>query len=98
MRLLGVTFDRHLNNSPHLRSTAVRAAGRIGFLRKTFTLLDHHGWTVACKGFIRPVLDHCPLVWSGAAACHLKLERLDKVQKRALSLIGEGTIIDSLAL
>ena len=36
------------------------------------------------------------LVWSGAAACHL--ERLDKVQKRALSLIGAGTIIDSLAL
>ena len=38
------------------------------------------------------------LLWSGAATCHLKLERLDKVQKRALSVIGEGTIIDSLAL
>ena len=96
MRLLGVTFDRHLSYSPHLRSTAVRAAQRIGFLRKAFTLLDHHGRTVAYKGFIRPVLEYCPLVWSGAAACHL--ERLDKVQKRALSLIGAGTIIDSLAL
>ena len=82
MRLLGVTFDRHLSYSPHLRSTAVSAAQRIGFLRKAFTLLDHHGRTVAYKGFIMPVLDYCPLVWSGAAACHL--ERLDKVQKRAL--------------
>ena len=96
MRLLGVTFDQHLSYSPHLRSTAVRAAQRIGFLRKAFMLLDHHGRTVAYKGFFRPVLKYCPLVWSGAAACHL--ERLDKVQKRALSLIGEGTIIDSLAL
>ena len=83
MRLLGVTFDRHLSYSPHLRSTAVRAAQRIGFLRKAFTLLDHHGRTVAYKGFIRPVLEYCPLVWSGAAACHL--ERLDKVQKRAVT-------------
>ena len=48
------------------------------------------------KDFIRPVHEYCPLVWSGAAACHL--ERLDKVQKRSLSLIGEGTIIDSLTL
>ena len=94
--LLGVTFDQHLSYSPHQRSTAVRAAQRIGFLRKAFTLLDHHGRTVAYKGFIRPVLEYCPLVWSGAAACHL--ERLDKVQKRALSLLGAGTIIDSLAL
>ena len=45
MRLLGVTFDRHLSYSPHLRSTAVRAAQRIGFLRKALTLLDHHGRT-----------------------------------------------------
>ena len=72
MRLLGVTFDRHLSYSPHLPSTAVRAAQRIGFLRKAFTLLDHHGRTVAYKGFIRPVLEYCPLVWSGVAACHLE--------------------------
>ena len=96
MRLLGVTFDRHLSYSSHLHSTAVRAAQRIGFLRKAFTLLDHHGQTVAYKGFIRPVLEYCPLVWSGAAACHH--ESLDRVQKHALSLIGEGTIIDSHAL
>ena len=48
------------------------------------------------SNIIRPVLEYCPVVWSGAAACHL--ERLGKVQKRALPLIGEGTIIDSLAL
>ena len=97
-RLLGVTFDRHLSNSPHLRSTGVRATQRIGFLRKAFTLLENDGWTVAYKGVIWPMLEYCPLVWSGAASCYL--ERPEKVQKRALSLIGAGTIIDidSLAL
>ena len=42
------------------------------------------------------MLEYCPLVWSGAADGHLR--RLDKVQKRTLSLLGPGTIVDSLAL
>ena len=42
------------------------------------------------------MLEYFPLVWSGAADGHLRL--LDKVQKRALSLRGQGTIVDSLVL
>ena len=30
IKLLGVTFDRHLHYSQHLRTTALRAAQRIG--------------------------------------------------------------------
>ena len=96
LKLLGVTFDRHLHYGQHLRNTALRAAQRIGFLRKAFQVLDHKGRTVAYKGFVRPMLEYCPLVWSGAADSHLR--RLDKVQKRALALIGPGTVVDSLAL
>ena len=99
MRLLGVTFDRHLSYSPHLRSTAVRAAQRIGFLRLSLHAsisTTMAGLSLIKASFSQPVLEYCPLVWPGAAACHL--ERLDKVQKRALSLIGAETINDSLAL
>ena len=96
LKLLGVTFDRHLHYGQHLRTTALRAARRIGFLRKAFKVLDHKGRTAAYKGFVRPMLEYCPLVWSGAADGHLR--RLDKVQKRALSLLGQGTIVDSLVL
>ena len=96
IKLLGVTFDRHLHYGQHLRTTALRAARRIGFLRKACKVLDHKGRTAAYKGFVRPMLEYCPLVWSGAADGHLR--RLDKVQKRALSLLGQGTIVDSLVL
>ena len=96
IKLLGVTFDRHLHYGQHLRATALRAARRIGFLRKACKVLDHKGRTAAYKGFVRPMLEYCPLVWSGAADSHLR--RLDKVQKRALSLLGQGTIVDSLVL
>ena len=71
-------------------------AQRIGFLRKASNVLDLRGKITAFKGFVRPVMEYCPLVWSGAATCHLS--RLNQVQKRALSLIGQGTIIDSLAI
>ena len=96
LKLLGVTFDRHLHYGQHLRTTALRAARQIGFLRKAFKVLDHKGRTAAYKGFVRPMLEYYPLVWSGAADGHLR--RLDKVQKRALSLLGQGTIVDSLVL
>ena len=93
LKLLGVTFDRHLHFGQHLRTTALRAARRIGFLRKAFKVLDHKCRTAAHKGFVRPMLECCPLLWSRAADGHLR--RLDKVQKRALSLLGQGTIVDS---
>ena len=96
LKLLEVTFDRHPHYGQHLRTTALRATLRIGFLRKAFKVLDHKGRTAAYKGFVRPMLKYCPLVWSGAADGNLR--RLDKVQKRALSLLGQGTIVDSLVL
>ena len=96
VQLLGVTFDKHLNYGQNLRATALRATQRIGFLRKASRVLGLHGRAVAYKGFVRPMMEYCPLVWSGFAACHFS--SLEKAQIRALSLIGPGTIVDSLAL
>ena len=96
LKLLGVVFDRYLSYGPHLHSTAIRASQRIGFLRKASGVLTLQGKITAYKGFVRPVMEYCPLVWLGAAPCHLS--RLHRVQKRALSLIGPGISIDSLAI
>ena len=71
LKLLGVTFGRHLHYGQHLRTTALRAARRIGFLRKAFKVLDHKDRTAAYKDFVRPMLEYCPLVWPGAADSHL---------------------------
>ena len=96
LKLLGVTFDKSMSYSQHLRSVSVRATQRIGFLRKASSVLGPPDRLSVYKGFIRPLMEYCPLVWSGAAPSHLA--RLDKVQKRALALMGPGTITDSLAL
>ena len=69
---------------------------RIGFLRKASAVLDIPGRLTKYKGFVRPLMVYSLLVWSGAAACHLS--RLDRIQRRALSFLGPGVIVDSLEL
>ncbi|XP_065195362.1 uncharacterized protein LOC135826688 [Sycon ciliatum] len=96
LKLLGVTFDAHLPYSEHLRGTAVRATQRISFFRKACHVLDPPGRATAYRGFIRPLMEYCPLVWMGAAATHLS--QLDQVQHRALTLIGTGAAMDTLSL
>ena len=56
----------------------------------------HPGRLTTYKGFVRPLMDYSPLVWSGAAACHLS--QLDRIQRRALSFLGPDVIVDSLEL
>ena len=50
LRLLGVTFDKTLSFGQHLRSVAVRAAQRIGFLRKASAVLDIPSRLTTYKG------------------------------------------------
>ena len=96
IKLLGVVFDQRLSFRQHLRTLAIRANQRLAFMRKAAKVLDAHGLVSVYKGFVRPVLEYSPLVWSGAAPTHLS--SLDKVQHRALKIIGSDTVLQSLRL
>ena len=96
IKLLGVTFDRTMSFRAHVRSVAMRAARRLGFLRKACHVLDISGRLTAYKGFVRPLMEYSPLAWGGAAPHHLS--QLDKIQRRALALIDPGVVVDSLSL
>ena len=96
LKLLGITFDPTLSFRPHLHNLAVRANRCLAFLRKAERVLDKAGRMAAYKGFIRPLLEYAPLAWLGAAQTHLV--RLDRVQQKAMKLIGPGTLLQSLSL
>ena len=96
MRLLGVTFDQSLSFHSHLRQLAVRARKRLGFLNKASHILDSKARCTVYKGFVRPVLEYCPLVWLGASAT--SLGQLDSIQRRALNIIGPGAYLPSLPI
>ena len=77
----------------HLRQLAVRARQRLGFLNKASHILDSKARCTVYKGFVRPVLEYCPLVWLGASAT--SLGQLDSIQRRALNIIGPGAYLPS---
>ena len=95
LRLLGVDFDSGLSFRQHVRSIACRASQRLGLLRKAAPVLDPAGRERVYKGFVRPVMEYCPLVWMSCPASHLAA--LDRVQKKALQIIGPGCWLTTLA-
>ncbi|XP_065186193.1 uncharacterized protein LOC135817022 [Sycon ciliatum] len=95
VKLLGITFDSGLSFKTHLHNTALKASSRLGFLRKAARVLDGAGKRTVYRGFVRPVLEYAPLVWMGAASSHLRL--LDRVQRRALHILGPDVLLQSLA-
>ena len=86
LKLLGVTLDSQLSLRNHLRTVAIRAHQHLGLMRKASPLLDPRSRAIVYRGFVRPVMEYCPLVGMGAADCHL--QRLDPTQRSALHLIG----------
>ena len=96
LKLLGVLFDRSLSFRSHIRQVAVRGHQRLGFMRKALPILDSKAKYAVYRGFVRPVLEYCPLSWLGASQS--TLNQLDRVQHRALKLIGPGSYLPSLTV
>ena len=96
LKLLGITFDCELTFRRQIRSAAIRATQRLGFLRKAANVLDPGCRLAVYNGFVRPLLEYGMLVWMGASQTMLSL--LDAAQRRALHLIGEGAYMPSLAI
>ena len=59
--LVGVVFDRSMTFRNHLRSVAMDAAQRPGFLRKACRVLDISGRLTVYKGFVRTLMECSPL-------------------------------------
>ena len=94
LKLLGVSFDSKLSYGYHIHRTAIRATQRLHFLRKAAVVLCTRGRAVVYKGFVRPLMEYSPLVWLGAAPTHLN--KLDRVQLRALKIIGPTSALQTL--
>ena len=90
IKLLGVIFDKQLLFSKHLQAVATKANQRL-LLYKATPLLGSSGRATVYKAFVRPIMEYCCLPWIGApSAC------LDRVQRKALHVIGHGAWLPSL--
>ena len=66
------------------------------FFTKAAAVLTSTARVTVYKGFVRPLLEYCPLVWNCASVS--TLAQLEGVQRRALHIIGPNVVLQSLAV
>ena len=75
-----MTWNKYISN------ISAREGQRLGPLRKIAPKLDVSGRASVYKAQIRSLMEYAPLCWMNASATTLSL--LDRIQKKALHIIG----------
>ena len=94
IHVLGVTISNNITWDDHITSIAKSAAQKLGFLYRSKRYFSPQQLLTLYKSQVRPGLEYCSHVWGSAPKSTLKL--LDSVQKRAVRLIGDTKLTDSL--
>ena len=84
--ILGLTFSSKLDWGSYIISIAKTASKKIGALIRSMKFLSPEAALYLYKSTIRPCVEYCCYVWSGAPSCYLDL--LDKLHKRICRIIG----------
>ena len=80
----------------HINSIATHASQKLGFLSTVRLYFSPSQLIAIYKSQIRPSLEYCSHVWSGAPKFSLHL--LDRVQSKAIRLINNPNLTNSLQL
>ena len=88
MKDLGVILDQKLTFSDHISSIVSKANRSLGLLIRSFQAaaprcrLEKKALIAAYNANVRSILEYCPVIWAGAAKCHL--DRVERVQHKFL--------------
>ena len=89
----GLSISSNLTWKPNINSIAKHASEKLGFLSRARGYFSPHLLAIY-KSQIHPSLEHCSHVWGGAPKSSLHL--LDRVQSKAISLINNLNLTNSL--
>ena len=85
-KVLVLTFSSKLDWVSYIISTAKTASKKIGALIFSMKFLSPEVALYLYKSTIRPCMEYCCHVWTGAPSCYLEL--LDKLQKLICRTVG----------
>ena len=85
-KMLGLTFSSKLDWGSYIISIAKTACNKIGALIRSMKFLSPEVALYFYKSTIRPCMEYCCYIWTGAPSCYLGL--LDKLQKRICRIFG----------
>ena len=92
--MLGVTLGSDLSWNDHIISVAKAAACKLGFFFRTKRFFTPTQLLTLYKAQIRPCLEYCSHLWRGVSKD--SFNTLDAIQKRAIRLIGDSALTDTL--
>ena len=92
--MLGVTLGSDLSWNDHISTTAKASARKLGLLFRSRRYYTPSQLLILYKAQIRPCLEYGSHLWRGASK-H-SLASLDAIQKRAIKLIEDAALTDSL--
>ena len=94
LAILGMCINNHLRWNDHIFEVAKNAAKCLGFLKRCKKYFTPSDLASIYKAFIRPKMEYNAHIWSGAPKTVLHI--LDRVQNRAIKLIGDRDIVSSI--
>ena len=90
-KMLGLTFSSKLDWGSYIISIAKTASKKIGALIRSMKFLSPEVALNLYKSTIRPCMEYCCHVWTGAPSWYLDL--LDKLQKRIYRIVGPSLAV-----
>jgi hypothetical protein len=85
VKLLGINVDKNLKFTTHVNVVIRKCARQLNVLKRKSRLLNTKTRLLIYHAFIEANFNYCPLVWTNRNRTDMK--RLEKINKRALSLV-----------
>ena len=94
IEILGMNIQNDLRWNSHIFNVAKDASKCLGFLKRCKKYFSAADLKNIYTTFIRPKMEYNSHIWAGAS--RISLELLDRVQRRAIKLIGDSGISSSI--
>jgi hypothetical protein len=86
VKIVGLTISDNLNWKTHINNIAHKAAWAVSYLRRASRIVSSKALATIYKSHIRSVMEYACPIWMGGPK--ESLDRLDRVQAKAVKLIG----------
>ena len=84
-KLLGLTIDKKLKFTEHLRNICKKASGKVSALARMVKLIPFHKKRILMNAFIKSQFSYCPLIWMFCTAYMNR--KINHIHERALRLV-----------
>ena len=91
-KYLGVTISKDLSWKYHINNITSTANKTLGFVKRNVVAKNKDIKTMAYNSLVRPQVEHASAVWSPYTKKKKKINKIEKVQRRAARWVSNDNI------